>query len=71
MTGLRRKAKMGLDEWGKWWRLRHPPMREYNYHRRPHGNPRVERKLFALRWGLLFLGGMAVAGYLVYLSTRV
>lgn len=46
-------------------------MREYNYNRRPHGNPRVEKKLFILKWSFLFLSGIAVAGYLAYLSMRV
>ncbi len=43
-------------------------MREYNYNRRPHGNPRVERKVFALKMTFLFLCGMALAGYIVYLA---
>ncbi len=45
-------------------------MREYNYHRRPHGDPRVEKWLFGLKWAFLFLLGVALTAYLVYLSLR-
>lgn len=43
-------------------------MREYNYNRRPHWNPRLERRLFALKMAFLFLCGMGVAAYIVYLA---